>query len=113
MDVQKLLSIDESGAVGEFKRRLMAVFNYQRFILLLWGSRIREECGNDHQIRLVVIGPEINRYRKKRILETLVSVEDEFEVFFQVSIFPEEGFEKLKRIERRLPFDIEREGIPI
>jgi len=81
--------------------------------MVVFGSRARGDfdAGSDTDIAIIV--RELSRELKYQILDTVAEIEMKFIIPLSVIIFSENEFERLKKRERRIALDIEREGIPL
>jgi predicted nucleotidyltransferase len=80
---------------------------------VLYGSRARGDydCASDFDIAIVVKG--LTRELKRNILDVVADIEIENLTPLSVLVLSEDDFEMLKKRERRIALDIEREGIPL
>jgi predicted nucleotidyltransferase len=81
--------------------------------MVVFGSRARGDfdAGSDTDIAIIV--RELSRELKYQILDTVAEIEMKFIIPLSVIIFSENEFERLRKRERRIALDIEREGIPL
>lgn len=107
------LSPEEMKAVMEAKRRLAEMLGDRMSLFVLYGSRARgdHDRGSDIDIAIVVRG--LTTDLKNRALDAVADVEMEYLLPLSTLVIAEEQFNVLKRRERRIALDIEREGIPL
>ncbi len=81
--------------------------------MVVFGSRARGDfdAESDTDIAIIVLG--LSRELKYQILDTVAEIEMKFVIPLSVIVFSENEFERLKKRERRIALDIEKEGIPI
>jgi hypothetical protein len=104
---------DRDDRLKELKRRLENLLGADGFRMILFGSRARGDYGDDSDVDVAILVPELTREMKNRILEEVA--EFELEHLFPISalILSEDEFNRLKMRERRIALDIDREGIPL
>jgi predicted nucleotidyltransferase len=81
--------------------------------IVLYGSRARGDYDRKSDIDVAIIVRGLTRELKNRILDTVAEIELEYLVPISALVISEEDFEFLKKRERRIALDIEREGIPL
>ncbi len=79
----------------------------------LYGSRARGDFDEESDIDIAVIVRGLSRHTKSHILEKVAEIELAHLTPISVLVFSEEEFERLKKRERRIALDIEREGVPL
>lgn len=82
-----------------------------RFIL--FGSRARGDYDNESDIDIAIIVPGLTRDLKNEILNKVTDIELKYLTPLSTLVISEEDFGLLKKRERRIALDIEREGIPL
>lgn len=107
-----LLSIEDA-ALKELKENLNVFLGERLIRFVLYGSRAREDYDNESDIDIAIIVRGLTRNLKNQILEKIAEIEFKHLVPISVLILSEDEFENLKRLERRIALDIEREGKPI
>ena len=103
----------EDKILAELKDAVEVIAGESIIKLVLYGSRARGdyERGSDLDVAIIVRG--LTRELKKRILDAVADIEMKYLEPLSTLIFSEEEFEFLKKRERRIALDIEREGITL
>jgi len=98
---------------ADLKSRLLEITGDRLIKVVLYGSRARGDYsgGSDTDIAVIVRG--LTREMKGRLLSRVADVEFDYLRSLSTLILSEEDFLLLKKRERRIALDIEREGIPI
>jgi predicted nucleotidyltransferase len=97
----------------DLKRRLRRLLGSQAFKMVLFGSRARGDYGEDSDVDMAILVRGLTREMKRRILDKVAEIELEYLLPISVLVFSEDEFDHLKKRERRIAIDIEREGIPL
>jgi predicted nucleotidyltransferase len=97
----------------DLKRRLGRLLGPQAFKMVLFGSRARGDYGEDSDVDMAIRVRGLTREMKRRILDKVAEIELEYLLPISVLVFSEDEFDHLKKRERRIAIDIEREGIPL
>lgn len=81
--------------------------------VIIFGSRARGdyEEGSDIDIAIIVSG--LTRELKNSILDLVAGIELKYLTPLSALVISETDFEFLKKKERRIALDIDREGIPV
>ena len=103
----------EKAALVELKKSLNGFLRERLIKFVLFGSRAREDYDNKSDIDLAIIVRGLTRNLKNQVLEKVADIEFEHLVPISALVLSEVEFENLKRLERRIALDIEREGKPI
>jgi uncharacterized protein len=85
----------------------------ERVRLILFGSRARGDCDSDSDIDVAIIVRDLDRDLKDQILERVADIELKYLTPLSALVISEGEFDFLKRRERRIALDIEKEGIPL
>jgi len=112
MKKNKSLS-DENAVLKELKELLTGFLGESLIKFVLFGSRARGDYDNKSDIDVAIIVRDLTRNLKNQILENVAAIELEHLVPISTLLLSEDEFENLKRLERRIALDIEREGHPI
>src|SRR3990172_7288421 len=103
----KNISLSKQNAVlKELKKSLNGFLGERLLRFVLFGSRARGDYDNKSEIDVAIIV-------KNQILEKIAEIEFKHLVPISTLVLSEDEFENLKRLERRIALDIEREGHPI
>jgi predicted nucleotidyltransferase len=81
--------------------------------IVVFGSRARGDFDAESDTDIAIIVRELSRELKYQILDTVAEIEMKFIIPLSVIVFSENEFERLKKRERRIALDIEKEGIPL
>ncbi len=84
-----------------------------RVRLVLYGSRARGDYTKESDIDIAIIVQGLTRELKNQILNIVADIEMKHLIALSTLVFSEEDFECLKKRERRIALDIEREGVSI
>ena len=84
-----------------------------RIRLVLYGSRARGDYADESDIDIAIIVQGLTRGLKNQILNIVADIEIKHLTPLSTLVLSEEDFESLKKRERRIALDIEREGIPL
>ena len=97
----------------DLKKRLREVAGDRLIRIVLYGSRARGDYseGSDTDIAVIVRG--LTRDLKDRMLNRVADLEFEYLRSLSTLILSEEDFLLLKKRERRIATDIDREGVPL
>ncbi len=97
----------------DLKKTIQEIAGAQLIKMVLYGSRARGDYneGSDTDIAIIIRGlsPEM----KRLMLEKIAGIELDHLRYLSTLIMSEDDFELLKKRERRIAGDIEREGIPL
>ncbi len=97
----------------ELKRSLETFLGDQLVSVILFGSKARGDYHAESDVDVAVIVRGLTRKLKGQILDEVAELELEHHVPVSLLIFSEEEFNHLKKRERRIALDIEREGVPL
>lgn len=107
------LTDQEKSAVESFKQSLVKEFGTEVIRVRLFGSRARGEGNEDSDLDILVLLKKESRSAKDRIFEISSDILLEYEIDISPLVMSEEHFESMKKRERRLPKDIEKEGVDL
>jgi predicted nucleotidyltransferase len=105
-------SVIADEALKELKRNLEE-FTGNRVRLILFGSRARGDYDSESDIDIAIIFRGPGREMKDQIMERVADIELKYLTPLSALIISEDDFDFLKKRERRIALDIEREGIPL
>jgi predicted nucleotidyltransferase len=97
----------------ELKKNLEHLLGDRLVNIVLFGSRARGDFSDESDIDVAIIVRELTKKLKDKILDEVAQVELEYDMPISAFVLSEEEFNQLKRRERRIALDIEREGIPL
>jgi predicted nucleotidyltransferase len=97
----------------DLKKRLQEIAGDRIVRMVLYGSRARGDYseGSDTDIAVIVRG--LTREMKDTMLNRVADVEIEYLRSLSTLILSEEDFLLLKKRERRIAMDIDKEGVPL
>jgi predicted nucleotidyltransferase len=95
----------------ELKRSLESVLGDKLVSMVLFGSMARGDYHDKSDMDVAVIVRGLTRGLKGQILDEVAELELEHHMPLSVLVFSEEEFDHLKKRERRIALDIEREGV--
>jgi len=97
----------------DLKKRLQEIAGDRIVRMVLYGSRARGDYseGSDTDIAIIVRG--LSREMKDTMLNRVADVEIEYLRSLSTLILSEEDFLLLKKRERRIAMDIDKEGVPL
>lgn len=104
---------DEERAVKELTSRLKDLLGEQLVKLALFGSRARGDYDRESDIDIAIIVRGLTRELKDQILNMVADIEFKHIVPLSALVLSEGDFELLKKKERRIALDIEKEGVPL
>ena len=81
--------------------------------VVLFGSRARGDYGSESDFDIAILVRGLTRKLKHEILNKISEIEFEYLTPFSLLVLSEDEFNHLKRRERRIALDIEREGVPL
>jgi predicted nucleotidyltransferase len=85
----------------------------ERIELILYGSKARGDFAVESDIDIAIIVQGLTRELKNQILNLVADIELTHFTPLSTLVLSKEDFEFLKKRERRIALDIEREGIPL
>ena len=97
----------------ELKRSLESFLGDQLVSMVLFGSMARGDYHDQSDMDVAVIVHGLTRRLKGQILDEVAELELEHHMPLSVLVLSEEEFNHLKKRERRIALDIEREGISL
>jgi predicted nucleotidyltransferase len=97
----------------ELKKSMESFLGDQLVSMVLFGSMARGDYYDESDMDVAVIVHGLTRRLKGQILDEVAKFELEHHMPLSVLVFSEEEFNHLKKRERRIALDIEREGISL
>jgi predicted nucleotidyltransferase len=111
---QELRPMDSRPTIlRELKRSLESFLGDQLVSMVLFGSMARGDYHDQSDMDVAVIVHGLTRRLKGQILDEVAELELEHHMPLSVLVLSEEEFNHLKKRERRIALDIEREGISL
>lgn len=105
--------LENENVLKELKRTIEEQIGDRLVKMVLYGSRAKGDFDNESDIDIAMIVRELSRELKHQILDSVAEIEMRYLTPLSVHILSEKEFEHLKRRERRIALDIEREGRPL
>ena len=99
--------------VQELKRFLESFLGDLLINMVLFGSMARGDYHDESDVDVAIIVRGLTRKLKSQILDEVAKLELEHHMPVSVLVLSDEEFNRLKKRERRIALDIEREGIPL
>ncbi|MBM4272756.1 MAG: nucleotidyltransferase domain-containing protein [Deltaproteobacteria bacterium] len=98
---------------ADLKSRLQEIAGDRLIKVVLYGSRSRGDYSEESDTDIAIIVRGLTREMKEQLLNRVADVEFDYLRSLSTLILSEEDYLLLKKRERRIALDIEREGIPI
>lgn len=111
--LNEVLTGEEKLALKELKSVLSTLLDERLLRFVLYGSRARGDYDAESDIDVAIIVKGLTRELKNQILDKVAEIEIEYLTPLSTLVLSEEDFEILKKRERRIALDIEKEGIPL
>ena len=102
-----------SETLRELKETVETLLGDQLLAMTLFGSTARGDYSNESDVDVAIIIRGLTRELKHQILDRVAEIELKHLMPVSVLLLSEDEFDRLKRRERRIALDIEREGIPL
>jgi hypothetical protein len=109
---RELFSPEEDTALTELKALLKELAGGE-MKMILYGSRARGDYDCESDLDIAIIIPGLTRTMKNQLLDKVAEIELKHVIPLSTLILSEDDFQFLKKRERRIALDIEREGIPL
>jgi predicted nucleotidyltransferase len=97
----------------DLKKSVQEIVGERLIKLVLYGSRARGDYNKDSDTDIAIVVRGLSREMKHRMLSRVADIEFEYLRSLSTLILSEEDFILLKKRERRIAADIEKEGIPL
>jgi predicted nucleotidyltransferase len=107
------LGIETDKVLKELRHRMDSELGDRLVKIVIFGSRARGDFGAESDTDIAIIVRGLSRELKYQILDTIAEIEMKFIVPLSVIVFSENEFERLKKRERKIALDIEKEGVPL
>lgn len=105
------LTPQEKKAVEEFRERVKRVFGPQVKEMRLFGSRARGEGDESSDVDVLILLDVADAKDRGQIFEIAADILLEYEIDISPLVMSEAHFSDMRRRERLLPLEIEREGV--
>lgn len=113
LSLDNILTEEDTAALKKLKGSLKELLHNRLVKFVLYGSRARGDYEAESDIDVAIIVKGLTRELKNQILNMVADIEIEYLTPLSTLIISEEDFEILKKKERRIALDIEREGITL
>lgn len=110
---QIMIEDERKKELEDLKRNLENLLGPQTFKMVLFGSRAKGDYSEESDVDVAILVRGLTREMKRRILDKVAEIELEYLLPISVLVLSQDEFEHLKKRERRIALDIEREGIPL
>ena len=100
-------------ALTDLKKSLKDFLGDRLRRMILFGSMARGDFTDESDIDVAIIIRGLTRELKHQILDRVAEVELKHLTPVSTLLLSEDEFNRLKRRERRIAIDIEREGVPL
>ena len=107
------LTGDEKKAVADIRERLNGFVGSRLRGLYVFGSKARGDYDSESDVDLAILIDGLDRETKRKIIDCVADVEVKYFVVISSLVLSWKDFTDLKKRERRIAFDIEREGISL
>jgi len=95
----------------DLKKSLQEIAGDRLIKMVLYGSRARGDFSEDSDMDIAIVIRGLSPEMKRRMLSRVADIEFEYLRSLSTLILSEEDFLLLRKRERRIAVDIEREGI--
>ena len=109
--VEQKLGPNAQAALQELRERLVELLAGRPFTAVLFGSRARGDFDTYSDLDVSIIVGGLDRPLKRLIIDLVIDIETKYETYISPLVMSSEEFDALRRRERRIALDIEREGI--
>lgn len=109
---KEIFSSAEKAVLKELKENLK-FYAGDRIRLILFGSRAKGDYDSESDMDIAIIVRGLTREIKNEILGMVADIELKYLTPLSTLVISEDDFISLKKRERRIALDIEKEGIPL
>ncbi|HYA11479.1 MAG TPA: nucleotidyltransferase domain-containing protein [Thermodesulfovibrionales bacterium] len=113
MNNSPTFTLEEHKALTELKEGIKGLLGERMIKMVIYGSRARGDYEEESDIDIAIIVQGLTRELKGQIFNIVADIELKYLMPFSTLVLSEEQFESLRKRERRIAIDIEREGVPI
>ena len=107
------LSSDEQHILDDLKKSLTGKLGDNLVSFVLYGSKARGDYEAHSDIDVAIIVRGLTRKTKNEILDMVAELEMKYLTPLSTLVLSETDFENLKARERRIAFDIEKDGLQL
>ena len=107
------MDIAKKETLQGLKRSLESLLGDRLAGIVLFGSMARGDFDEESDIDVAIIIRGLTRKVKHQVLDEVAGFELEHDMPVSALVLSEDEFSRLKKRERRIALDIEREGIPL
>lgn len=111
MAVTAFLTLQEQKALSQFKQEVTTICGPKGFEMRIFGSRARQEGDEESDLDILVLLSEYTEPKKVQIWDAAYKIFSETDILISPSVLSTQKFEGLKKRERLIAQDIEKEGI--
>ena len=97
----------------DLKKSLQEITGDRLIKMVLYGSRVRGDYREDSDTDIAIVVRGLSPEMKRRMLSRVADIEFEYLRPLSTLILSEDDFLLLRKRERRIAVDIDREGIPL
>jgi hypothetical protein len=108
-----MIEDDRKKELKELKDNLNNLLGDRMFKMILFGSRARGDYDDESDIDVAIVVRGLTREMKHQILDQVAEIELKYLLPISAFILSEDEFDHLKKRERRIVLNIEREGVPL
>ena len=107
------LTSDENKVIAELKEVIKKLVDDRLMIFSLYGSKAKGDYDSKSDTDIAIIVRGLSREQKKHIYNVIADIEVKYFTPLSVLLLSDKDFESLKKKERRIAIDIEKNGIPL
>ena len=112
--VQKgILSSKEIKVLRDLKKKLQSVLGNRLSRIILFGSKARGDADAESDIDVAILVSKLDRDLKRIILDSVAEIELRYLKVISSFVLSLDEFNRLRKRERRIAMDIEKDGIKI
>jgi predicted nucleotidyltransferase len=108
-----MIDVERKKELEDLKKKLVSLLGPKTFKMVLFGSRARGDYSDESDVDVAILVRGLTKEMKRRILDQIAEIELEYLLPISALVFSEDEFDHLKKRERRIAIDIEREGIAL
>ena len=107
------LTFEENKALTQLKEALIKILDSRLIIFSLYGSKAKGDYDRESDTDIAIVVRGLSKKEKKQVINLIADIELKYLTPLSPIVLSEEEFEFLKKRERRIALDIEREGMPL